>query len=111
MDLLRLLDISAARMGALLVASMCLCTSHADAADEALRIGSKRFTESYVLGEILVGVGSPYARMEHRQGLGSTAIVFEALKAGQIDVYPEYTGTIEREILKHGDPVSSETVT
>ena len=36
----------------------------------------------------------------HRPGLGSTGIVFEALKAGAIDVYPEYTGTLAREILR-----------
>ena len=36
----------------------------------------------------------------HRQGLGNTAILFEALKAGSIDAYPDYTGTIGRELLK-----------
>jgi osmoprotectant transport system permease protein len=36
----------------------------------------------------------------HQQGLGNTAIVLAALRAGSIDVYPEYTGTIAREILK-----------
>jgi osmoprotectant transport system permease protein len=70
-------------------------------AADTLRIGSKRFTESYILGEILTQAAAPYARTEHRQGLGNTAIVFEALKAGSIDVYPEYLGTIDREILKH----------
>jgi osmoprotectant transport system permease protein len=39
-------------------------------------------------------------RAEHRPGLGNTGIVYAALKAGSIDVYPEYTGTIAREILK-----------
>ena len=32
--------------------------------------------------------------------MGGTAILFQALRAGAIDVYPEYTGTIAREILK-----------
>jgi osmoprotectant transport system permease protein len=36
----------------------------------------------------------------HRQGLGNTAILFEALKAGSIDLYPDYTGTVARELLK-----------
>jgi osmoprotectant transport system permease protein len=40
------------------------------------------------------------ARAEHRPGLGNTAILFEALKGGAIDAYPEYTGTIAAEILK-----------
>lgn len=69
---------------------------------EPLRIGSKRFTESYILAEVLartVRDQDPAARVEVRQGLGNTAIVLAALKAGSIDVYAEYTGTIEREIL------------
>ncbi|MCC6210769.1 MAG: ABC transporter permease subunit [Burkholderiales bacterium] len=64
---------------------------------ETLRVGSKRFTESYILGEILVRAAGDAV---HRQGLGNTGIVFAALKSGAIDLYPEYTGTIAREILK-----------
>jgi osmoprotectant transport system permease protein len=64
---------------------------------ETLRIGSKRFTESYLLGEILAQA-APGA--VHRPGLGNTAILYGALKSGAIDAYPEYTGTIAREILK-----------
>ena len=64
-------------------------------------IGSKKFTESYVLGEIakrtLNETGIP---AEHRQGMGGTIILWEALRGGQIDVYPEYTGTIAQEILR-----------
>jgi len=76
----------------------------ASAADGGtLHVGSKRFTESYILGELLTQTAAPYARSEHLQGLGNTAIVLEALKAGRIDVYPEYTGTIALEILKHQD--------
>jgi osmoprotectant transport system permease protein len=79
-------------------------------AEEVLRIGSKRFTESYILGEILAQTARPYARSEHKQGLGNTAIVFEALKAGSIDLYPEYIGTIDREILKHSSPASIDVI-
>lgn len=79
--------------------------SHA-AADQVLRIGSKRFTESYILGEVLKQTAAPHAKAEHLQGLGNTAIVFEALKSGNIDLYPEYSGTIDLEILKHKSPTS-----
>jgi osmoprotectant transport system permease protein len=65
---------------------------------DPLRVGSKRFPESYILGEILVRTAESGA--QHRQGLGNTGIVFAALKAGAIDLYPEYTGTIAKEILK-----------
>ena len=71
------------------------------AADEILRIGSKRFTESTILGEILTQAAQRAAPAAHVPGLGNTAIVFEALRSGAIDLYPEYLGTIELEILHH----------
>ncbi len=75
-----------------------------------LAIGSKRFTESYILGEVLRGTAlRAGARAEHKQGLGNTGIVFAALKAGAVDVYPEYTGTIAREIFRlDGNPTLAE---
>lgn len=78
------------------------------AADPALVVGSKRFTESYVLGEIvcqtLVAAGRACT---HRQGLGNTGILEQALAAGEVDLYPEYTGTIVRAILKRETPPGS----
>ena len=81
---------------------LALCCSSLAQAD-TLKIGSKRFTESYVLGEILAQSAEPYAEVERRPGLGNTAIVFEALKSGGIDLYPEYTGTIALELLHRKD--------
>ncbi len=73
---------------------------------EPLRAGSKRFTESYILGEIIVRTAG---EATHRPGLGNTGIVFAALKGGSIDLYPEYTGTIAKEILKlEGSPTVAE---
>lgn len=71
------------------------------AADGTLTVGSKRFTESYILGEIVAQTarGAGEAEAIHRRGLGNTAIVLEALESGAIDAYPEYTGTLWREIL------------
>lgn len=71
-----------------------------------LTVGSKRFTESYILGEILTQTlrasGHPAL---HRQGLGNTGILEQALASGSVDLYPEYTGTIVRELLKReGNP-------
>jgi osmoprotectant transport system permease protein len=64
-------------------------------------IGSKKFTESYVLGEIAKrALKDAGVAAEHRQGMGGTIILWQALRGGQIDVYPEYTGTIAQEILK-----------
>jgi osmoprotectant transport system permease protein len=79
------------------------------AADVA--IGSKKFTESYVLGEIakrtLTEAGIP---AEHRQGMGGTIILWEALEGGQIDIYPEYTGTIAEEVLKSDRALSIDEI-
>lgn len=69
---------------------------------ETLKVGSKRFTESYILGEVLVRSAG---NATHRPGLGNTGILVSALKSGSIDLYPEYTGTIAKEILKlEGNP-------
>src|SRR5687767_14885779 len=71
------------------------------ASAQGVNVGSKRFTESYILGEILTqtmrAAGEP--RVTHQPGLGNTAIVFAALKSGAVDLYPEYTGTIAFELL------------
>ncbi len=68
--------------------------------DPTIRVGSKVFTESVILGEIgkclIREAGVPVA---HRRELGGTQVLFHALLAGEIDVYPEYTGTISGEIL------------
>jgi len=79
--------------------------SHAYA-DDPLKVGSKRFTESYVLGELLTQQAQTQGRAQHLAGLGNTAIVLSALQSGAIDVYPEYTGTIAREILKNPNLVT-----
>jgi osmoprotectant transport system permease protein len=85
------------------VAMLAVSVSMAQA-DKPLVVGSKRFTESYVLGEIvrrtLADHGVPVA---YKAGLGNTGILVAALEAGEIDLYPEYTGTIAREILKRDD--------
>jgi len=76
---------------------------------DSLRIGSKRFTESYILAQVLAQTAAPYAAVEVLPGLGNTAIVYAALRAGSIDVYPEYAGTIAQEILK--DPQATSLAT
>ncbi len=67
------------------------------AAAAPLRVGSKRFTESYILAEIVAQLAGGV----HEQGLGGTAVTFRALEDGAIDCYPEYTGTLA-ETVTHG---------
>jgi osmoprotectant transport system permease protein len=80
---------------------MLLLVPLACSAQDAIQIGSKRFTESYILGEIATQTvnATPGLRAVHRQGLGNTSILFAALESGAIDVYPEYTGTVAFELL------------
>lgn len=93
-----------------LFCSLLMLLVPARAADEPLRIGSKRFTEAYVLAQILAQTAAPQARTEVLAGLGNTAIVYEALRSGRIDLYPEYLGTIDQEILKNPRTGSLESI-
>src|SRR6516165_9509903 len=71
-------------------------------------VGSKKFTESYVLGEIAkTALQNAGFTVEHKQGMGGTIILWEALRGGEIALYPEYTGTIAEEILKTTQPLST----
>jgi osmoprotectant transport system permease protein len=70
-----------------------------------VRVASKKFTESVLLGELAAQlVGDAGARVERRSELGGTRVLWEALQRGDVDLYPEYTGTLRREILA-GEPI------
>ena len=76
---------------------------------EAIRVASKNFTEQVVLGEIIA------QHLEHKLGrkverqlnLGGTLLAHRALANGEIDLYPEYTGTALAAVLK--EPVDGDT--
>jgi glycine betaine/choline ABC-type transport system substrate-binding protein len=71
-------------------------------------IGSKNFTEQVILGELLAQQieRTTHMTVERRLNLGGTFICHQALVAGQIDAYVEYTGTALTAILKK--PVSTD---
>lgn len=70
-------------------------------------VGSKTFTESVILGEIVTQLArAAGARAEHQREFGGTRLLFGALERGEIDAYPEYTGTIIEEILA-GDRIET----
>lgn len=81
---------------------------HAQPTDSTLAIGSKKFTENIILGEIatllLRNAGFPAT---HRAELGGSRFLWEALQRGDIDAYPEYTGTLIQEILADEDVTPS----
>jgi osmoprotectant transport system permease protein len=83
-----------------LLISMAAQTPAVQAEKATAVIGSKKFTENIILGEIIAHLArdSGY-EIRHRKQLGGTRILWKALTGGDIDIYPEYTGTIRREIL------------
>jgi len=75
-------------------------------------VGSKNFTESDLLGEIVAQqierrTGLPVARRFH---LGGTFVCHQAITAGQIDLYVEYTGTAYTAVLKHAPVADRDSV-
>jgi len=77
--------------------------SPVQAAPPEVKVGSKAFTESVILGEIASQlVRSVGIAATHRQQLGGTRVLWGALLNGEIDLYPEYTGTLSQEILGGG---------
>ncbi|HRX85835.1 MAG TPA: glycine betaine ABC transporter substrate-binding protein [Phycisphaerae bacterium] len=63
-------------------------------------VASKKFTESVILGEIARQLAAQAgADAQHRAELGGTRVLWNALRSGDIDIYPDYTGTLIVEIL------------
>jgi len=89
-------------------AAALLALALAAPAPPEVKVGSKKFTESVLLGEaaaqLLESAGAVAVR---RSELGGTRVLWEALLRGDVDVYPEYTGTLAREILA-GEAVPDE---
>lgn len=89
-----------------------LLTPGCGSRQKAIVVGSKNFTEQVVLGEIIA------QHIEHRLGrpvikrlnLGGTLLTYQALLNGEITLYPEYTGTIQAEILKEPAATNPEQV-
>ena len=89
------------RLHAVFATLLAACLPLAALAADTVVVGSKRFTESYILGEIVrQTLEQAGVKAEHRPGLGNTGILEQALASGAVDVYPEYTGTIVGELLK-----------
>ncbi|MEY2498594.1 MAG: osmoprotectant transport system substrate-binding protein opuBD [Verrucomicrobiota bacterium] len=87
-----------------------IVTSSLSAA-EPIVVGSKKFTESYVLGEIAKrAIEDAGFQIDFRPGMGGTIIVWEALRTGRITLYPDYTGTIVEEILKRPELKSEDAI-
>lgn len=69
-----------------------------------VEIGAKKFTESVILAEMGTQLARQAGASARRDDLGGTAALWLALTLGDIDAYPEYTGTITQQILKAKPP-------
>jgi len=85
----------------LIVASLLLSSCEPSHSDRIV-VGSKNFTESFILGELIAQQIETHTRLkvERRFYLAGTYICQQAMLAGRIDIYPEYTGTALTAILK-----------
>ncbi|MDQ3935386.1 MAG: hypothetical protein M3340_12240 [Actinomycetota bacterium] len=63
-------------------------------ASKSITVGSKNFTEQFILGEIYAqALEAAGYKVKKELNLGSEVVAFKALKEGEVDAYPEYTGT------------------
>jgi osmoprotectant transport system substrate-binding protein len=87
----------------LVVCSVALFSCSSSRSDRIV-VGSKNFTESFILGELIAQQIEAHAnlKVERRFYLAGTYICQQAMLAGRIDIYPEYTGTALTAILKQG---------
>ncbi len=72
--------------------------------EKPVTVGSKIFTESVIIADITAQLaGLEYTNVVNRREIGGTRVVWNSLLRGDIDVYPEYTGTIKEEIFASGN--------
>jgi len=84
-----------------------LVWSQSIATAKTITVGSKHFNESYILAEIMSQLLEAHGfTVQRKFGLGGTLICYQALINGEIDVYPEYSGTLEQAILKLKKPIT-----
>ncbi|HET7617622.1 MAG TPA: glycine betaine ABC transporter substrate-binding protein [Vicinamibacterales bacterium] len=93
----------AAAVLVIVIAAAFAAVSAARPPREAIRVGSKNFTEQIILGELLAQTieRDTGITVERRLNLGGTFIADRALRAGDIDVYIEYTGTADTAIFRN----------
>ena len=96
----------------LMVAMVALLLSCSSSHGDRIVVGSKNFTESFILGELIAQQIETHThlKVERRFYLAGSYICQQAILAGRIDVYPEYTGTALTAILKQDVSGGKDTV-
>jgi osmoprotectant transport system substrate-binding protein len=93
------------------VASVFALTLSPAHAQQPVRVGSKNFTEQFILGELYAqALEANGIKTEKKLNLGGTLIAHKALEEKQIDLYPEYTGTILLAVLKQESMTDAKAV-
>ncbi|GAB4129951.1 MAG: glycine betaine ABC transporter substrate-binding protein [Rhodothalassiaceae bacterium] len=88
------------RLSGLLIPVLLLAASAGGTEAKTLVIGSKAFSESVILGETLrLALREEGVSATHRRAMGGTAILIAALMSGEIDLYPDYSGTLIHEVF------------
>lgn len=106
----RVAMIAAVAIGAVVAFSVPGCGAGDASADarRALTVGSKRFTESAILGESLrLLAEASGVETTHKRDYGSR-VVFDSLELGELDAYVEYTGTLKQALLSNEALVTDE---
>ncbi len=94
-------------LGVLLLSLVLSACSGGGAAQTTIRVGSKDFTEQFILGEMYaLALENAGFKVERKLNLGGTPVAQQALESNEIDLYPEYTGTGLLTVLKQ--PVNSD---
>ncbi|NRP89395.1 Osmoprotectant-binding protein OsmX [Ensifer adhaerens] len=84
-----------------IAAAVMVASAVRPAAAEPIKVGSKNFTEQYILAEMYAALLEKAGfQVERKINLGGTLIAHQALTTGQIDLYPEYTGTALSSVVK-----------
>ncbi len=90
-----------------MLAAIALLLAPRAGAAQTVKIGSKNFTEQFIIAEIYAAaLENAGFKVERKINLGGTLIAQKAIETGEIDIYPEYTGTALVAVLKA--PVKSD---
>jgi osmoprotectant transport system substrate-binding protein len=91
-------------LGAFLLATVlaAILVGNAVAAQPAVVLGTKNFSEEYLLGQLYKqALEAKGFKVSYKQNIGSSEIIDTALTSGKINVYPEYTGVIVQDLFHH----------
>lgn len=89
------------KAGLALIAGTALAAISTAADAQTVRVGSKNFTEQFILGEMYAAAFEANGmKVERKINLGGTLIAHKALTSNEVDLYPEYTGTALNSVLK-----------